>query len=96
MRQLALLLCLLLTSTATLASRSVQPFSADYRLLFNGEHVGDARFILQLREGNQYSFESFTRPAGIMNRTIPGMKSSKPAAAPCKVEHLLLSTITPR
>jgi hypothetical protein len=46
----------------------VQSFSADYRLLFNGDHVGDARFSLQLKADNQYSFESFTRPAGIMNK----------------------------
>ena len=68
MRKVSLLLCLLLTCASVLAGRSVQSFSADYRLLFNGDHVGDARFTLQLRENDQYSFESFTRPAGIMNK----------------------------
>lgn len=67
MRGVALIVCLLLVNTSALASRSVQSFSADYRLLFNGDHVGDARFSLKLTQDNQYSFEAFTRPAGKMN-----------------------------
>lgn len=66
MRMTAFIICLLLASTPILAARSVQSFSADYRLLFNGEHVGDARFTLKLTADNQYSFEAFTLPAGKM------------------------------
>lgn len=59
-------MCLLLASATVLAARSVQSYTANYRLLFNGEHVGDARFSLKLTRDNQYSFEAFTRPAGKM------------------------------
>ncbi len=67
MTRTALIICLLFASNSVLAARSVQSFSADYRLLFNGDHVGDARFSLQLTADNQYSFEAFTRPAGKMS-----------------------------
>ncbi len=66
MNKAAFVIYLLLACNAVLAARSVQPFSADYRLLFNGEHVGNARFSLKLTPGNQYSFEAITHPAGKM------------------------------
>ena len=66
MRRAALLICLLLASTSILAARSLQSYTANYRLLFNGEHVGNARFSLQLTPDNRYSFEALTRPAGKM------------------------------
>lgn len=66
MKKTAFIICLLLASTTILAARSVQSFTADYRLLFNEEHVGDARFSLKLTADNQYSFEVLTRPAGKM------------------------------
>lgn len=67
MRRAALLICLLLASTSVLASRSLQSYTANYRLLFNGEHVGDARFSLKLTPDNRYSFEALTRPSGKMS-----------------------------
>ena len=67
MRRTALLICLLLAGTSVLATRSLQSYTANYRLLFNGEHVGDARFSLKLTPDNQYSFEALTRPAGKMS-----------------------------
>lgn len=62
-----MVICLLLASTTVLAARSIQSYTADYRLLFNGEHVGDAKFSLKLTPDNKYSFEAFTRPAGKMS-----------------------------
>ena len=66
MKKAVFIICLMLASATALATRSVQSFTADYRLLFNGEHVGDARFNLKLSTDNQYSFEAFTLPAGKM------------------------------
>ena len=66
MTRTALIICLLLASTSVLASRSLQSYTANYRLLFNGEHVGDARFSLKLTPDNRYSFEALTRPSGKM------------------------------
>jgi hypothetical protein len=67
MRWAAFIICLLFADTSVLANRSVQSFTANYRLTFNGDHVGDARFSLKLTTDNQYSFEAFTRPAGKMS-----------------------------
>jgi len=66
MKKLSFIICILLVSTTVLAARTVQSFAADYRLLFNGEHVGDARFTLKLTADRHYSFEAFTLPAGKM------------------------------
>lgn len=66
MKKTALIICLLLFSINVLAARSVQSFAASYRLLFNGEHVGDATFSLTLGADNHYNFEAFTQPAGKM------------------------------
>ena len=66
MKKTAFIICLLLASTPILAARSVQSFTADYRLLFNEEHVGDARFSLKLTADSHYSFKVFTQPAGKM------------------------------
>ena len=67
MTRTALIICLLFASASVLAARPVQSYTANYRLLFNGEHVGDARFSLKLTPDNQYSFEALTRPAGKMS-----------------------------
>lgn len=43
---------------------ALEPFSASYQLLWNGEKKGETWFTLQ-SDGRSYSFESFTRPAGV-------------------------------
>lgn len=71
MNRTTLVICLLFASAAVMATRSAQSYTANYRLIFNGEHVGNARFSLKLTPDNQYSFEALTRPAGKMSVASP-------------------------
>jgi hypothetical protein len=44
------------------AETGLQPYSASYRLLFDGEVVGDSFFRLKLMPGQGYRFEAYTLP----------------------------------
>lgn len=45
---------------------ALQPFDAEYRLLFNDELVARAFFRLQLQDGDRYVLEAYTVPDGKM------------------------------
>ena len=49
-----------------IAARALEPFSADYQLMFNGEQVGKAFFSLKLQDNQQYNFEVFTLPTSTL------------------------------
>ena len=55
---------LVLALLASAPVHALQPFQAEYRLLFNDELVGRALFRLKLDDQGNYSFEAYTVPDG--------------------------------
>lgn len=65
MRPLALLLCtwLVWLPPAVSAEAALRPYTASYRLLFDGDPVGNSFFRLELGPERGYRFEAYTLPA---------------------------------